>query len=97
MSFLEQSRPHSRLPVVTSVSCHSPRTLTYPAGGADADDGDTGAAGMVQQLEELVQHDGNGRHAHAMLEPGRNQCHPHCCLCVLQAAPWESQRVNFKA
>lgn len=27
---------------------------------------------MVQQLDELVQHDRNGRNAHTVLEAGRN-------------------------
>lgn len=47
-------------------------TLTYPARGADADEGDAGAPGVVQQLDELVQHDGDGGDAHPVLEPGRN-------------------------
>lgn len=47
-------------------------TLTDAAGCADADDGDVGAAGVVQQLDELVQHDGGGRDADTVLEPGRD-------------------------
>lgn len=46
--------------------------LTYPAGSADADDGDVGAPGMVQHLDELMQHDPDGRNAHAMLKAERN-------------------------
>lgn len=49
-------------------------TLTDPARGADADEGDIGAAGVVQKLDELVQHDGGGRDAYAMLEPRRDAC-----------------------
>ena len=41
-------------------------------GGADADEGDAGAASMVQQLDELMQHDSDGGDAHPVLEPGRN-------------------------
>lgn len=44
--------------------------LTDPARRADADDGDVGAAGVVQQLDDLVQHDGRGGDADAVLEPG---------------------------
>lgn len=31
---------------------------------------------MVQQLEDLVQHDGHGRDAHAVLEPEDTRHHP---------------------
>jgi hypothetical protein len=42
--------------------------LTYPTRSANADDGDVGAPGMVQQLDEYMYHDGDGRNAHTMLE-----------------------------
>lgn len=47
-------------------------TLTDAARCANADDGDVGAAGMVQQLDELMQHDRGRRDADTVLEPGRD-------------------------
>lgn len=35
--------------------------------GADAKQHDVTAVGVVQQLDELMQHYGDGRHTHAML------------------------------
>lgn len=60
--------PHLTPSKVPVVLC----TLTYPTGSANADEGDAGAASVVQQLDELMQHDSDGGDAHPVLEPGRN-------------------------
>lgn len=66
----QQHKPPSTFPVRGPPRGVSPQP-TDAARGADADDGDVGAAGVVQQFDELVQHDGDGRDPHAMLEAER--------------------------
>ena len=42
--------------------------LTDSTGGANAEEDEVDAAGMMQQFDELMEHDGDGRDAHTMLQ-----------------------------
>ncbi len=58
---------------------HTTTALTESAAGADPVEDDVGGVRMVQDLEELVHHDGEGRHPDPVLQPekthaGQNGC-----------------------
>ena len=64
------------------AACRGRLPLTYAARRADADDGDAAAARVVQELEEFMQHNGDGRDAHPMLAQERRSVTalgPHVC------------------
>lgn len=47
--------------------------LTNSTGGANAEEGEVDAAGMMQQLDELMEHDGDGGDTHTRLQRQRGE------------------------